>query len=145
MVDYSDYYDYWEYGNKWDCDDDYSEKDYNELYGIIKALDQEVEKSTKRRCSKKNKKIERMRRNRVYKRHLRAIAKANSGWYPAAAWETVGYDGNPIIKRGYRGKASRYLKKECNRHFRHSSKFSMFSTKERSLYKKAKDFWWDLT
>ena len=38
-----------------------------------------------------------------------------------------------------------YIKKSCNRRFRRNGKLNMLTGRERSLYRKATEFWWEYT
>lgn len=86
--------------------------------------------------------------NDHYKHHLQKLAQ--NAWFPSGAMfvNEDGYHCNEndpdmcYIKRYYRGKRSKDIKRHNNRKFRRSGKYKYISGKP-STYRKCTGFWWE--
>ena len=48
------------------------------------------------------------------------------------------------LKRFWRRRASRNIKKDCNRQFRRTNRLKMLVSHQKGFYRKATEFWWEL-
>ena len=83
----------------------------------------------------------RRRRTARYKKRLRALARLP--FYPSGASIEESGAGKEYARRYYRGLRSKYIKKECNRQFRRSSKLNMLVMSARGGYRRVTEFWWE--
>ena len=81
--------------------------------------------------------------------HFKLLRMTHGQWYPSGAYY-VGRDGYSCnkdeairLKRSWRGKRSKFIKKNCNRKFRRSSKLNMIVSRHKNIMHKATEFWWE--
>lgn len=92
-------------------------------------------KGKEKRCSKKKKRNKR-ERGLKYKKHLKNLAEITCRYYPCPAIYS-----NSYYKRLYRGKRSKYLKRQSNKKIRKYKR----CLSDGNMYRKVFDFWWELT
>ncbi len=110
-------------------DFDYSDVEYEELYGSKIESRAEVVYTPMTRS-------ERRRRTRKHKAHLKRLSQYGS--YFSGACEIEDAKGNVIrIQKKYRGRRSTYLKTSCNRQFRRNNRLKVVSGRSAGLYRKA--------
>ena len=93
--------------------------------------------------------LERKRRA-IRKEHYKLIRLAGMECYYCGVYyvdrrgECCEKDEAVRIKRFWRGKRSRLIKKNCNRQFRRQKALRMLISNKRGLYRKSTEFWWAL-
>lgn len=92
----------------------------------------------------KDVKVQRLRCDRRFKRHLIYLADSVGG-YPSGAyykehWRDKTY--KPRYVECHSGKRSGYIKTTCNRRLRNSNKLKLLKL-NRGCYKKATEFWYE--
>ena len=84
---------------------------------------------------------------RIYRNKLIRMSKTSywcSGAYPVDKnGDYCSLEESIRLKRYWRGQRSHYIKKECNRRFRRSNKLNKIYGKQRGLYRRALEFWWE--
>jgi len=128
--------------------ENYMECYCNKLGCLIKNSEPcEKEVEYVKRNSRHPRKLNAYKRKVRYKQYLERLADEDQG-YPSGAYR-VGYDGfytdNPnytkYVKREWRGKRSKYLKRLSSRKIRRYKG----EIPDGGSYKKIFDFWWELT
>ena len=94
------------------------------------------------KISEKEKYGNRRRQNKNYKKHLKFLSDTIGGYNCSAYYYDYSWKDKtrkPYYKRLYRGKRSKYIKKDCNRRIRRNKEVLL----QRGMKNRYTEFWWN--